>query len=104
MLLLFLGAAGEQGTREDLRASDQTTGGRQRGFGQCLGDHDHGQGFILALHRAAAVLFRNRQTEYPHLAQCAEQIVWHNQVMAMDSLSQGRYDIGGEAAELVLDQ
>ena len=69
LLLLLLGAAGEQGPGEDLGPGDERAAGAERAAGQLLGGDDHADVLALAALAVAAVLLGDRQAEGAHLGQ-----------------------------------
>ena len=102
LLLLLLGAAGEQGPGEDLGPGDERAAGAERGLGQLLGGDDHADVLALAALGVAVVLDRHREAEAAELGEAADELLGDVGVLAVDVLGDRGDLVLGEAAEGVL--
>ena len=102
--LLLLGAALDEGPREDLRAGDQRPADPQAGPAELLGGDDHGQVLTVTALAVAAVLGGDGEPEGADLGEALDDVLGDVAVRAVDVLGLGRDDVLGEGAERVLDQ
>ena len=104
LVLLLLGAAGDQRPGEDLRPGDEAAAGAEAAAAQLLGGDDHADVLGLAAAAVAAVLLGDRQAEGAHLAETADDVLGDVVVVAVDVLGDRLELVLGEAAEGVLHQ
>ncbi len=100
---LLLGAAGQQGARDDLGPRDQRAGRAQRAARQLFGDHDHVQRVVKAraglVGREAAEALRDRQAEGAELDERVQDLVGHVGVVAVDVFGRRLHHLLGELSE-----
>ena len=104
LVLLLLGAAGDERAGEDLGPGDEGAAGAEAAAAQLLGGDDHADVLGLAAAAVAAVLLGDRQAEGAHLGEAADDVLGDVVVVAVDVLGDRLELLVGEAAEGVLHQ
>ena len=96
VLLLFLGAAVDQGAGEDLGPGDEGAADPQRAPAQLLGGDDHAHVVALTARCEAAVLLGHREAEAPQLGQALNDL--------LGDVAVGPVHVLGVRADLVLGE